>query len=195
MTRVEPPDDELDHARALADGEPAAVRLFERTHRPVVRRALSRALGKWRPEAPVEPEDLVQDFVGFLFEDGGRRLRTFAGRSSFTGWLYTVALRYFQRRLARERHDRRGDEAHLGRLPARRHDPEQRAQQAQTDARVRAVVAELPPSDQLLVRLFFVEGLNASEVAEALGKGKSAVRMRKMRLLERLREQLEEEAP
>ena len=59
---------------------------------------------------------------------------------------------------------------------------------------LRAAVRALPEGDRLYVRLFFVEGLNASEVATTLGKGASAVRMRKMRILERLRRALDADA-
>ena len=58
--------------------------------------------------------------------------------------------------------------------------------------RLRAVVGQLPELDRLYVRLFYVDGLNASEVARTLGKRPSAVRMHKMRLLERLRVILDE---
>lgn len=184
--------DDVAFARALAEGDAGAILTFEGRYRPVVRHALSCAVRRWQPEAPVEPEDQVQDFVGFLFMDGGRRLRTFEGRASFGAWVYTVALRYFQRQLARRAPDRRAEDV-LARLPDRNdRDPEFAAARAQEAQRIRAAVHELPPSDQLYVRLFFVEGLNASEVARALGKGASAVRMQKMRILERLRQALHE---
>ena len=184
--------DDLAFARALASGEAPAVLAFEGRYRAVIRHALSCALRRWRPEAPVEPEDLVQDFVGFLFGDGGRRLRSYAGRASFGSWLYTVALRFFQRQLARRKRDRRVDEAVLARLPDRENrDPEFTAVAAQEADRLRAAVRGLPEADRLYVRLFFVEGLNASEVARSVGKGTSAVRMKKMRILERLRRVLE----
>ncbi len=184
--------DDLAFARALAAGEAEAVLAFEGRHRPLVRHALSTALRRWRPEVPIEPEDLVQDFVGFLFGDGGRRLRTYSGLAPFGSWLYTVALRFFQRRLARAANDRRADVAILAKLPDRgERGPELAAIAAEEADRVRAAVRELPATDQLYVRLFFVEGLNASEVARTLGKGPSAVRMKKMRLLDRLRAALE----
>lgn len=184
--RIEP--DDLDFARRLADGEADAVLGFEARYRPVVRHALRCALRRWNPDAPVEPEDQVQDFVGFLFGDGGRRLRSYKGHAAFGSWLYTVALRYFQRALARRARDRRADPAVLTRLPATaRQNPENLAAIAEEAERVRGAVHALAPGDQLYIRLFFVEGLNASEVARTLGKGASAVRMRKMRILERLR--------
>lgn len=187
--------DDLAFARALAAGEASAVLAFEGRYRAVIRHALSCALRRWRPEAPVEPEDLVQDFVGFLFGDGGRRLRSYAGRASFGSWLYTVALRYFQRQLASRVRDRRVDEAVLARLPdGASRNPEFATAAAEDAERLRAAVRTLPDTDRLYVRLFFVEGLNASEVARTLGKGTSAVRMRKMRILERLKKTLEAQA-
>ena len=179
--------DERGFARRLSEGEPIAVLDFEARYRPVVRHALGRAMSRWRPETPVEPEDYVQDFIGFLFDDGGRRLRSYAGRASFGSWLYTVALRYFQRSFARQVRDRRSGVV-LARLPDRQGgSPESMAAAAEEARRIRKAVHQLPAADQLYVRLFFVEGLNASEVARTVGKGTSAVRMRKMRILEKLR--------
>ncbi len=184
--------DDLAFARALAEGDASAVLAFEGRYRAAIRHALSCALRRWQPEAPVEPDDLVQDFVGFLFGDGGRRLRSFAGRASFGSWLYTVALRFFQRRLARGARDRRSDPAMLSRLPDRdSRNPEFAAVAGQQADRLRDAVRDLSEHDRLYVRLFFVEGLNATEVARTLGKGTSAVRMKKMRILERLRRTLE----
>ncbi|MCB9528953.1 MAG: sigma-70 family RNA polymerase sigma factor [bacterium] len=185
-------DDDLAFARRLADGEADAVLHFEARHRPVVRHALRCAIRRWHPEAPIELDDQVQDFVGFLFSDGGRRLRSYRGQAAFGSWLYTVALRYFQRDLARRARDRRADAAVLTRLPDRgKRNPETLAAVAEEAERVRAAVHALSPGDQLYIRLFFVEGQNASEVGRTLGKGQSAVRMRKMRILEKLRSRLE----
>ena len=184
--------DDLAFARALAAGEPPVVLEFERRYRSTARHAVAKALRRWRPDTPVEPEDLVQDFVGFLFSDGGRRLRTYQGRSSFNAWLYTVALRFFQRQLSRHARDQRVKCEVLALLPEQGDSPEFHAIATQRAARLRASVATLSETDQLYVRLFFVEGLNASEVARTLGKGTSAVRMRKMRILERLRGHLKE---
>jgi RNA polymerase sigma factor (sigma-70 family) len=169
------------------------VLAFERQYRGMVRHAMGRALRKWRPESPVEPDDYIQDFMGFLFSDGGKRLRSFAGRSSFSSWLYTVALRYFQRAFSQLAKDRRSGDV-LAQLPDRaENNPERLASVAHDSAQVRAAVQRLPAPDQLYMRLFFVEGLNASEVAQTLGKGTSAVRMKKMRILESLRKMLDDE--
>jgi RNA polymerase sigma factor (sigma-70 family) len=178
---------DLAYAAALAAGDREATRAFEARYRPLVGHALGVALRRWRPETPVVPEDLVQDFVGFLFIDAGARLRTYQGRSPFSAWLYTVALRYFQRRLSRLVGDRRS-EVVLAHLPEREdRNPEHLLAAEQDAERVRTVVGALSADERLLVRLFYVEDLNAQEVARTLGKGASAIRMKKMRLLERLR--------
>lgn len=187
-------NDDLAFARALAEGDPTTARAFERRYRPVIRHALGTALRRWRPQTPIEADDYVQDLIGLLFSDAGRRLRTYSGRAAFASWLYTVALRYFQRQLSRLRHDIRANPALAAMQVCANRTPEGAAIAAQEAARIRAAVQALPPAEQLYARLFFVEGLNASQVARTLGKGASAVRMRKMRLLERLRTMLAEPA-
>lgn len=190
MSQATDQPNDVPFARALAAGDRRTILLFESRYRPVVRHAFSVALRRWRPDVPVEADDYVQDFVGFLFSDSGRRLGTFEGRSSFGSWLYTVALRYFQRAFARQSNDRRSD-AVLTALPDTHvRNAEHAAIAAHEAEQLRAAVHALPPGDQLYLRLFFVEGQNASDVARTLGKGASAVRMRKMRILERLREVL-----
>jgi RNA polymerase sigma-70 factor (ECF subfamily) len=193
MTSIPLDGHDLAFVAALFEGEHAAVLEFDRRCRPIIRHAFGRAYSRWRPERPVEADDYVQDFIGFLFEDQGRRLRSFAGKSRFTSWLYTVALRYFHRAMSKVARDRRS-RAVLTLLPdPQQATPEHDAQVAQDSDALWSAVGRLSPSDQLYVRLFFVEGLNATEVAATLGKGTSAVRMKKMRVMEKLRELLEED--
>ena len=191
MTETDVVSEDLVFAQALADGDSMAVLEFDNRYRPIVRHAFGRAFGRWRPDRPVELEDFVQDFVGFLFEDSGRRLRSFSGRARFTTWLYTVALRYFQRALSRLAKDKRSDIVLTAIPDQTRHNPEIQLQVSEDARRIRRAVTSLPADDQLYVRLFFFDGLNATEVARTLGKGTSAVRMRKMRIVEKLRAVLE----
>lgn len=188
-----PEMEDLAFVLALARGDASAMHTFEVRHRPLVGHAFGVAQRRWRPESPVQSEDYVQDFVGALFIDHGKRLKSYAGRSAFGSWLYVVSLRYFQRRLSQLVGDRRGDEVLDGLPDLGAHGAEQSLLRAEQAERVRAAVSSLPAEDKLYVRLLFVEDLNANEVARTLGKGASAVRMKKMRLLDRLRVLLGEE--
>ena len=187
MTQNSPDGHDLTFVTALSEGEHSALLEFEQRCRPLIRHAFGRAYARWRPDRPVEADDYVQDFIGFLFEDDGRRLRSFAGKSKFSSWLYTVALRYFHRAMSKVARERRS-QAVLTLLPdLAQSTPEQEAERAQDANLLWSAVSRLSASDQLYVRLFFVDGLNATEVATTLGKRTSAVRMRKMRVMEKLR--------
>ena len=137
-------------------------------------------------------DDFVQDFIGHLFSDGGRRLRTFSGRARFTSWLYTVALRYFQRALSQMAHDKRSEVSLESAVGTDHGTPEDHAIIAAEAALIRSLVGTLSMEEQLLIQLFFIDGLNATEVARTLNSGTSAVRMRKKRILEKLRLALQE---
>lgn len=192
MTSDDSASDDLAFARALSDGEATAVLEFDSKYRPVIRHAFNKAFARWRPSQPVEADDYVQDCIGFLFDDQGRRLRTYSGRARFTTWLYTVALRYFQRQFSKLVRHRRGNVL-LSLVPdPDTVTPEDHVAHVQATSMLKQAVAKLPEQEQLCLKLFYVDGLNATEVALATGQSKSAVRMRKMRILDKLRGLLEE---
>ncbi len=182
--------DDLAFVQRLSSADSEAVEAFETRFKGMLIHAFGRAVSKWRPERPVHADDYVQDFIGHLFSDQGRRLRTYSGRSRFSSWLYTVALRYFQRALSKLAHDRRGNSDLVDASDPNERSPEEQAIRSEELAHIRGVVHALPAEEQLLIQLFFVDGLNATEVARTLGSGTSAVRMRKKRILEKLRHTL-----
>ena len=83
------------------------------------------------------------------------------------------------------------DEARLAATPSEDASPEQASMTSDVQARVQAVLAELPPEDRALVALPFQQGATATDAAKLLGISAPGVRMRKKRLLARLRERLE----
>ena len=131
-----------------------------------------------------------------LQEDCCRRLRGFQddGRSRFTTWLTVVARRlcldYYRHRYGRPRGDPKTNGA-AERLAARRRlldlavsrdgsvadlaagdtasAPDARLRVQQLSAAVGAAVAELPPEEQLLLKLRFDDGLSGAEIARVLG--------------------------
>ncbi len=71
--------------------------------------------------------------------------------------------------------------------PDARPGPEPLVEEAMRAARVRAMIEDLPPKDQLFVRLFYFKGLPIEEVAQTLGITTNAAYVRKMRLHDKLR--------
>jgi len=192
MDNGSPDLDDREFVQQLSMGDPRALRAFESRCRGLLMHAFGRAVARWKPERPVHADDYVQDFVGHLFSDGGRRLRTYSGRARFTSWLYTVALRYFQRALSQTRQDRRTVADHSSVQRIETHTPEDDAILAEDIQHLHTSLGTLSAEEQLLIKLFFIDGLNATEVSAAMGYGTSAVRMRKKRILNRLREALQD---
>ncbi len=52
---------------------------------------------------------------------------------------------------------------------------------------LRALLAELPPADRVVLVLRYLEDLSVDEVADRMGASPGAVRNRSMRALERIR--------
>lgn len=193
--------DERLFARALADGDANALLFFESRYRGLIRHALAGAVahaeleplteGRW-PASEVEA--LLRDFVRWLHHDDGQCLRAYKGRCAFGAWLYAVALRYFQGRLAREVRTAATDAATAAPslTPLFAGGAAETPRPTDDGARLREAVRALHPLDRLYVRLFFVEGLDAEAVARTLGRRANAVHARKVRILEKLAALLDE---
>jgi RNA polymerase sigma factor (sigma-70 family) len=65
--------------------------------------------------------------------------------------------------------------------------PEPLVEEAQRASRVRDLIAQLAPKDQLFVQLFYFRGLPIEEVANTIGITTNAAYVRKMRLHDKLR--------
>ena len=134
-------------------------------------------------------------FVSFI-EDDYRRLRDFEGRNQCTlrSWVRMITVRKTIDLLRKKKpkqvsmetlRETRGYEA-----PDDTQDPLTQLLTAQETARtpeLAQLVSQLSDTDQLLLKLFLVDQLKASEVARALGISVGAVYTRKNRLIERLR--------
>jgi RNA polymerase sigma-70 factor, ECF subfamily len=149
-----------------------------------------------RPSRREEIEDICQDVFLALFDQDARKLRQYQGRNgcSLASWLRVVANRLTIDRLRREgrtvslddpnnRESWRIREAE----PDARPGPEPLVEEAQRASRVRELIAQLAPKDQLFVQLFYFQGLPIEEVANTIGITTNAAYVRKMRLHEKLR--------
>ncbi|MEW6273083.1 MAG: sigma-70 family RNA polymerase sigma factor [Thermodesulfobacteriota bacterium] len=149
-----------------------------------------------RPSRREEIEDICQDVFLALFDQDARKLRQYQGRNgcSLASWLRVVANRLTIDRLRREGRtvsldDPNNIESWRVRevQPDAKPGPEPQVEEAQRAARVRELIAQLPPKDQLFVQLFYFQGLPIEEVANTIGITTNAAYVRKMRLHEKLR--------
>jgi len=149
-----------------------------------------------RPCRREEIEDLCQDVFLALFDQDARKLRQYQGRNgcSLASWIRVVANRLTIDRLRREGRTVSLDDpksTESARIRESQPDgtpgPEPRAEEAQRAARVREMIGQLPPKDQVFVQLFYFQGLPIEEVAETIGITTNAAYVRKMRLHEKLR--------
>jgi RNA polymerase sigma-70 factor (ECF subfamily) len=194
-------DDLLERA-GQADAS-ALGRLLER-HRARLRRLVAARLDK-RLSARVDPSDVVQETLA----DAGRRLPEYLRERpvSYLAWLRRLAL---QRLVWWHRFHLRSSKRSVGRehtagppksdapapalvdgLAGTDTSPSGRVIRDHEHAQARAALEGLPAADRQVLELRYVHGLSLAEIADQLEIGPSAVKMRHLRALERLRDRIE----
>lgn len=183
--------------RAGRDGSPAYGELLQR-YRPRLRRLIASVLDR-RLSTRLDASDVVQEALA----DAGQRLPEYlrAPKVAYYPWLRNLALRRLiwtyrfhvrsrKRSVAREW---RGEPAAgvsptpglVDALADTGSSPSVHAARHEERDRVRAALGQLPRPDREVLELRYLDGLNFTEIAEALGLGLSAVKMRHLRAMER----------
>jgi RNA polymerase sigma-70 factor, ECF subfamily len=164
---------------------PSEFRQIHETFRPRVVRYLSRWLAKG------EAEDVAQTVMLKVSEG----LRGFRGEASLSTWIYRVATN-----AALDRLRARGPEAAQDPQPAEDETLPPEAQipsaeataiRGEMSACIRAFVEALPESYRTVMVLAEIEGFTNAEIAEILGIGLDAVKIRLHRARAALRRDLE----
>lgn len=121
-------------------------------------------------------EDLTQE----VFASAAAALPTFNGNAPPLAWLYTVAKRRF------------ADEV---RRPGARHLPGRRTPEfgPEIASSIRSALVRLPQGQQEVVMLKLLRGATFTEVAASLGTSEAAAKMRFVRALRALRDELAQE--
>jgi RNA polymerase sigma-70 factor, ECF subfamily len=165
--------DLVEHARR--GNQEAFTMLFKRFHEEIYRYA-TRRLG--------DP-DAGQDVAAETMADAFSGIHRFRWRGvPFEAWLYTIARRRSVDRLRSQVREPRDD------IPADASLPDH-SDAVVESARIRAAIAELPPTERDVVELRFMEDLDVEQTALRLGKRAGAVRVAQHRALVRLRASLE----
>ena len=128
--------------------------------------------------------DEVDELVQQTFLHLHRSRRDFREGALLRPWLYTICLNVCRHHIRRRRRRGVSTELHDGVTPTvPAHDIV-----ADEDARrVRAALAALPEHERIVIELHWLQGLGFREVAEVVGAGLSAVKVRAHRGYKRLR--------
>ncbi len=137
-----------------------------------------------RTDSDAQAQDVTQE----VFVDAVRRLERFApGATPVLAWLYTVARRRLIDEVRRaSRTPEAAPAAALDLVPA----PDSEYGPGVAEA-IREAIAELPEHQRHVVVAKLLEGRSFAEIGGRLGSSEAACKMRFLRGLESLREQLE----
>jgi RNA polymerase sigma-70 factor (ECF subfamily) len=133
-------------------------------------------------------EDVLQEVMIAVWEKSYLYKRE---KASVSTWLFTIARYKHIDRLRKDgRHSLQSDEPDL--RASEEPGTDDNVLQAQRDAAVQKVVAQLPADQQTVIVMSFTQGLSHSEIAERLGLPLGTVKSRIRRAFQRMREDLGE---
>lgn len=168
--------------KAYCDGDGRALRELFRRHAPSLTRTMAMHLGSIGD---------AQDVVQATFLNLHRARFDFRPESRLRPWLYTIAYN-LMRDHYRYRARRPEDLTEPARYDASS-STERGPDAGLLDEGVRRALARLPENQRDVIVLHWYEGLSFAEIAEIVGAGRSAVKVRAHRGYTRLRELLEAE--
>ena len=169
--------------RVAANGDVEAFRVLFDTYAPRVKSYMLR-----QGADPATAEELAQETLLAVW----RKAALYSDeKGSATTWIFTIARNLRIDRLRKEvvwqplpeNNDERPSED-----PA----PDEELSERERGARVRAMLAELPPDQSEVVNLAFIEGLSHSEIATRLGLPLGTVKSRMRLAYQKIRDALED---
>ena len=131
-----------------------------------------------------DAEDTLQDTLLAI----ANHLGEFAGRASFSSWLFALTRSACARRRRGQKNRPSQNLDDVPPLPSARPSPEEHAGQHELTAALTAALDQIPETYREVLLLRDVEGLSASEAAEALGVSVDALKSRLHRARQALRE-------
>ena len=139
----------------------------------------------------VKDEMVAEDITEETFLKAWRARSSYRGDSqSMSAWLYRIAHNQVIDEFRRRAHFRSADlEMETRVTTSDLADPIEKAESALRQDELFRAIATLPPQQQLVIILKFIEGLDNEEIAQITGKSQGAIRIMQMRALLELRQQ------
>ncbi|MCH6256876.1 RNA polymerase sigma factor [Puniceicoccaceae bacterium K14] len=128
-----------------------------------------------------DAEEVAQDSLIQVFH----KIHQFENRSAFKTWLYKIVHNYCRNRISkisRKQKNQRAYEEQVSKEPATQ--DKSNAQSQDNKERIQDALDRLKPKDKEIITYKFILGMTLQEIAETLGLGSSAAKMRFYRALE-----------
>jgi RNA polymerase sigma-70 factor, ECF subfamily len=195
---TEPASDDLQLIQTCIQGKADAWRTFIMRYSPLVYYVIRKVL--YARSADVSREelaDLHNDIFTSIIDRQGRKLRQYEGKNgcSVSSWVRVIAVRAAIDHLKKRRDAASlSDEAVSGeaeRTALAAATPLTILENQEQQQLLRELIDELPPKDQLFIRLFYFEGLPPAQIARTLRSNTNAVYSRGNYLREKLKESLQ----
>lgn len=171
-------------SRIALDRSDAAFRSLFEEYGPRVRNFMLK-----QGADPDLAEELAQETLVTVWRKAGLFN---ASKGSATTWIYTIARNLRVDHIRRRRGWQELTEEHVAALPSDDTPADEVVDERLRQARVQAVIKQLPPNQVEVVMLAFVEGLAHSEIAERLSLPLGTVKSRIRLAYQKLRTSLED---
>lgn len=136
-----------------------------------------------------EADALAQDVMLRVFGS----IRTFRGEAKFTTWLYRIVENLARTRIRQQIREREKREAYAASYAEE--DSAATHELLSDPSEFQQLLQHLSPDERTLLALRFVDDMELHEIAEVLGLGLSAVKMRYYRTLEKLKKHVDVTPP
>ena len=182
-----PSPEETDLLSRCVRREPSAWEEFLSRYRQVLERAarstLLRVVGSVRED---DVEAVVEGALLSIVKDEFAALRSYAGRSSLAGYLQAITTKVALNHL---RTERRKGWLRFRPLEAAADSPaeEPAPEDPEQLAALRRALEQLPPRDQLILKLFHLDGAGYKEIAALMGLSMNAVSPALIRARQKIR--------
>jgi len=187
--------DELRFIRKCADHDKDAWNEFLRLYSRLIYSYIYRVINNYSGiSANNLADDIFQELISALFDDNSKKIRSFKGLNgcSFATWLRLVTINFTRTYAGKQRYMVELDDEKEGyclkdRIIDRQILPDEAALYKEHSDNLKECVKLLDNDDRLFVQLYLSKGMTLEAVRQVFRVSRTAIDMRKARLLERLK--------